>query len=68
MVYKSLNGLAPNYLSSKFIQRSDIIKSSDSENKTAVPLQGTNYYKNSFSYGGVVLWNSLLSSTSKISG
>ena len=25
MVYKSLNGLAPNYLSSKFIQRSDVI-------------------------------------------
>ena len=38
MVYKSLNGLAPNYLSSKFIQRSDIITSSDSENKLAVPL------------------------------
>ena len=25
MVYKSLNGLAPNYLSSRFIQRSDVI-------------------------------------------
>ena len=29
MVYKSLNGLAPNYLSSKFIQRSDVITSSN---------------------------------------
>ena len=38
LVYKSLNGLAPNYLSSIFIQRSDIITSSDSENKLAVPL------------------------------
>ena len=38
MVYKSLNGLAPNYLSSKFIQRNDIITSSDSENKFSVPL------------------------------
>ena len=27
MVYKSLNGLTPNYLSSKFIQRSDVITS-----------------------------------------
>ena len=27
MAYKSLNGIAPNYLSSKFIQRSDIITS-----------------------------------------
>ena len=38
LVYNSLNGLTPNYLSSKFIQRSDIITSSDSENKLAVPL------------------------------
>ena len=55
MVYKSFNGLAPNYLSSKFIQRSDIITSSDFENKLAVPLQRTNYYKNSFSYKDAVL-------------
>ena len=41
MVYKSLNGLAPNYLSSKFIQRSDVITSynlRDSDNKLAIPL------------------------------
>ena len=38
MAYKSLSDLAPNYLSSKFIQRSDIITSSDSENKFSVPL------------------------------
>ena len=68
MVYKSLNGLAPNYLSSKFIQRSDVITSynlRDSENKLAVPLPRTNYYKNSFSYSGAVLWNSLPSSIRK---
>ena len=56
MVYKSLNGLTPNYLSSKFIQRSDVITSYNlrgSENKR------TNYYKNSFGYSGAVLWNSL---------
>ena len=38
MVYKSLNGLAPNYLSSKFIKRSDVITSynwRDSDNKLA---------------------------------
>ena len=49
MVYKSLNGLAPNYLSSKFIQRSDVITSynlHDSDNKLAIPLPRTNYYKN----------------------
>ena len=48
MVYKSLNGLAPNYLSSKFIQRSDVITSynlHDSDNKLAIPLIRTNYSK-----------------------
>ena len=41
MVYKSLNGLTPNYLSSKFILRSDVITSynlRDSENKLAFLL------------------------------
>ena len=62
MFYKSLNGLAPNYLSSKFIQRSDVITSynlRDSGNKLAIPLPRTNYSKNSFGYSGAVLWNSL---------
>ena len=62
MVYKSLNGLTPNYLSSKFILRSNVITSynlRDSENKLPIPLPRTNYYKNSFSYSGAVHWNSL---------
>ena len=62
MAYKSLNGLTPNYLSSKFILRSDVITSCnlrDSENNLAIPLPCTNYYKNSFSYSGAVVWNSL---------
>ena len=61
MVYKSLYGLAPNYLSSKFIQRSDVItfyNLRNSDNKLAIPLPRTNYYKNSFGYSGAVLWNS----------
>ena len=44
MVYKSLNYLAPDYLSSKFILHSDIFNSyklRDSENKLAVPLPRT---------------------------
>ena len=44
MVYKSLNGLAPNYLFSKFIQRSDVITSynlRDSDNKLTIPLPRT---------------------------
>ena len=63
MVKKSSNGLTPNYLSLKFIQRSDVITSynvSDSEDKLAIPkLPRTNYYKNSFGYSCTVLWNSL---------
>ena len=64
MVYKSLNVLTPNYLSSRFIQRSDVITSynlRNSETKLAIPLPRTNYYKNSFGCSGAVLWNSLLS-------
>ena len=41
MIYSSLNGLAPTYLSSKFIQRSDAITSCnlrDSDGKLAIPL------------------------------
>ena len=62
MVYKSLNGLALNYLFSKFIHQSDVITSynlCDSDNKLAISLPRTNYYKNSFGYSGAVLWNSL---------
>ena len=60
MVYKSLNCLAPDYMSSIFILRSDLSNSynpRDTENKLAVPLPRTNYYRNSFCYSGAVLWN-----------
>ena len=61
MVYKSLNGLAPQYLRDKFVHRNNISNYSlrDAENKLAIPLSRTNYMKNSFSYSGAVLWNSL---------
>ena len=56
MVYKSLNGLAPNYLFSKLITSYNL---RDSDDKLAIPLPRTNHYKNSFGYSGAVLWNSL---------
>ena len=59
MVFKSLHGLAPEYLRSKFEKRQTAYKFRDYENKLNVPLPRTNYYKNSFSYSGAVLWNSL---------
>ena len=57
MVYKSLNGLAPHYLRSRFVQRSTI--TGYSLRNTAVSLPRTNFLKNSFRYSGAVLWNSL---------
>ena len=59
MVYRSLHGLAPNYLSSKFERREVAYNLRDSENKLNIPLPRTNYYKNSFSYSGAILWTSL---------
>ena len=60
MVYKSLHGLALDYLCSKFSERRETAYNlRDSENKLNVPLPRTNYYKNSFSYSGATLWNSL---------
>ena len=62
MVYKSLNCLAPDNMSSKFILRSDLFNSynlKDYENKLAVTLLRTNYYRNRFCYSGALLWNNL---------
>ena len=60
MMFKSLNGLAPEYLQSMFKARDSISYSlRDSEGKLVVPRPRTNYLKNSFSYSGAVLWNGL---------
>ena len=57
---KSINGLAPRYLQSTFKARDSIPYSlRDSEDKLVVPKPRTNYFKNSFSYSGAVLWNGL---------
>ena len=61
MVYKSLNGLAPDYLAEMFIDPSNITNYTlrDTSGKLAIPQPRTDYLKNSFSYSGAVLWNSL---------
>ena len=60
MVYKSLNYLVPGYLSSKFVKRYETRYSlTDSVNKLIFSFPRTNSMKNSFSYSGGVLWNSL---------
>ena len=59
MVFKSLNGLVSEYPTSKFIKRNESNYSlRDSVNKL-VPFPRTNDMKNSFSYSGATLWNSL---------
>ena len=60
MVFKALNDLVPDYLSSMFTERSRpgyVLR--DSANKFNVALPRTNYLKKSFSYRGATLWNSL---------
>ena len=59
MMFRCLHGLAPEYLCSKFTWRDPAYNLRDSENKLNVPLPRTNYYRNSFSYNGATLWNSL---------
>ena len=59
MVYKSLHGLAPDYLCSKFERRETAYNLWDPENKLNVPLPHTNYYKSSFRYSGTTFWNRL---------
>ena len=60
MVFKSLNGLVPEYLKSKFIERNESNYSlRDSVNKLVVPFPRTNYLKNSLIYSDATLWNSL---------
>ena len=56
MVFKALNDLAPDYLSSMFTERST---SGYVLRDLNVPLPRTSYLKRSFSYRGATLWNSL---------
>ena len=57
MVYKALNGLAPDYLAQMFTERSRITNYTlrDTGDKLILPQARTNYLKDSFSYSGAVL-------------
>ena len=59
-VFKFLNGLAPEYLSSKFIARSKTTSYTfrDSVNKLTIQQPRTSYLRDSFRYSDAVLWNS----------
>ena len=61
MMFKSLNGLAPEYLQFMFKEPDSVPHSltRDSEGKLVVLKPRNNYLENSFSYSGAVLWNDL---------
>ena len=53
------HGLPPEYVNSKFESSESAYNPRDSESKLNVPLPRTHNYKNSSSYSGAILWNSL---------
>ena len=60
MVYKSINGLALEYLSNLFTNRDSVTSNSlrDTESKLAIPQPHTNYQKKQlWLRRGAVLWN-----------
>ena len=59
MAYKCIHGLAPEYLQGRFVDRVSNYFLRDSLNKFDVPIPRTNDLKNSFRYGGAILWNGL---------
>ena len=64
MVFKVLNGQAPEYLSDLLIKSEQIknLRSNEKENEKEilkVPFSKTAYYDRSFSVNGAKLWNSL---------
>ena len=61
LMYKIVNNMVPNYLSSYFVFRSDTVTYNlrDSDCTLPKPQPRTNYCKRSLSYSGAVLWNSL---------
>ena len=59
MMFKTVNGLAPDYLQSLFSQCHSVYNLRVSEGKLTLPKPNTNYLKRSFSYSGNMLWNNL---------
>ena len=59
MMFKIMNGLAPEYLQSLFSQRHSVYNLRNSEGKLTLPKPSTNYLKLSFSYSGTMLWNNM---------
>ena len=63
MVYKALNGLAPEYINEIFVKISDthnrILRSVDNE-LLRIPGSRTKIYENSFTISAAKLWNEMV--------
>ena len=59
LMYKCINNLAPAFLCNLFAPRSPSYYFRNAKKKLMLPKPRTDYLKRSFSYSGVVLWNSL---------
>ena len=59
MMFKSVNGLAPEYLQSLFSQCRSVCNFRDSQGKLTLPKPSNNYLKLSFSDSGAMLWNNM---------
>ena len=61
LMYKTLHGMTPDYLRSRFVYRDDVsaYRLRNTENKLVLPQPRTDYLKKSFSYSGAQLWNNL---------
>ena len=61
MMHKSLNDLAPKYLSNLFVKLSDfhILELRNTKSNLAVPLMQTLSGQKAFSYHGTKMWNKL---------
>ena len=59
MMYKTINGLVPEYLQSLFSQRHSAYNLINSDGRLSLSKPNTNYLKRSFSYSGAMLWKNL---------
>ena len=61
LMYKTLHGMTPDYLRSRFVYRDNVsaYRLRNTEKKLVLPQPRTDYLKRSFLYSGAQLWNNL---------
>ena len=60
-MYKTLHGMTPDYLRSRFVHRDNVraYRLTNTENKLVLPQPRTDYFKRRFWLSGAQLWNNL---------